>query len=267
MPGTQGDIGIGIRVRATRQRLGWSREALAFHAGISWSAISQLEGGRRRNLRPSTLAGLAGALGVTVDYLVSGQAETSTMLEHRVLLYEGDAEFLRAAGPFLEGAAEDGEPALVVAGAAHLELLRERLGPAGRTVRFTGHPGWGAAPAEAVDGIRTFLGEQLSKGAAWARILVEPVADATPPPRVLGRYEALLNLVFAAAPLTALCAYDTGSLDPETIALARATHPHALAGTDVVANPDFIDTVQFAAGRTSASGEPRLAGTHAAKDR
>ena len=97
------DLGIGSRVRAARHRRGWSREALAFHAGISWSAISQLEAGRRRNLRPSTLAALAGALNVTVDYLVTGCAVSSEMLEHRALVYETEDEFLAAAVPFLAG--------------------------------------------------------------------------------------------------------------------------------------------------------------------
>lgn len=257
MPGIERDIGIGSRVRAARRRLGWSREALAFHAGISWSAISQLESGRRRNLRPSTLAALAGALGVTLDYLVSGQPGTPTMLEHRMLVYGSEAEFLRTAGPFLEEAAEGAEPALVVAGAPRLDLLRERLRPVPRNVRFTDQSAWGKTPADAVAGIRAFLSEQLGRGAAWVRILVEPATDAAC--QVLGpaRYETLLNLVFAAMPLTALCAYDAGSLDEQTIAQARASHPHSLTGGDVVINPEFVDPVQFAAGRMPAIRERR----------
>ena len=54
------------------ERLGWTREALAFHSGLSWSAIAQVESGRRTNLRPSTLAALSRPLGVSIDYLVDG---------------------------------------------------------------------------------------------------------------------------------------------------------------------------------------------------
>jgi DNA-binding XRE family transcriptional regulator len=39
------DSGIGTRVRAARGRLGWSREALAFHSEISWSSVAQIESG------------------------------------------------------------------------------------------------------------------------------------------------------------------------------------------------------------------------------
>lgn len=256
MPGTEHDIGIGSRVRAARRRLGWSREALAFHAGISWSAISQLEGGRRRNLRPSTLAALAGALGVTVDYLVFGEAGTRTMLEHRALLYETDAEFLAAAGPFVDEATEGGEPVLVAAGAPRLELLRERLGPSPHTARLTDRAGWGVMPADVVNGVRAFLGEHLQAGAPWVRILVEPAIDgvvAQAP--ALARYEMLLNLAFAAAPLTVLCAYDAGALDEEIIAQVRRTHPHSLSGANITTNAEFVDPVQFAASHLPAIGE------------
>src|ERR1700761_4783343 len=73
------ESGIGSRLRAARERLGLSREALAFHAGISWSAIAQVESGRRSQLRPSTLLALATALGLTIDYLVSGRYASTAM--------------------------------------------------------------------------------------------------------------------------------------------------------------------------------------------
>src|SRR3984893_10169340 len=85
--------GIGHRVRAARERLGWTREALAFHAGISWSAIAQVESGRRRNLRPSTLAALSRPLRVSIDYLVDGGQSPATMLEHSAFPYRADDEF------------------------------------------------------------------------------------------------------------------------------------------------------------------------------
>ena len=61
---------MGTRVRAAGVRLGWSREALAVRSELSWSAIAQVESGRRKNVRPQTLSALAEALGVTIDYLV-----------------------------------------------------------------------------------------------------------------------------------------------------------------------------------------------------
>jgi transcriptional regulator with XRE-family HTH domain len=248
MPDPGQDIGIGRRVRAVRQRHGWSREALAFHAGISWSAISQLEAGRRRNLRPGTLAALAGALGVTTDYLVSGGGLGAEMLEHRVLLYDGDAEFLAAALPFLSEAGERSEAALAVTTAAHCDLLREHLGAAEARVEFADQAGWCGTASGALGRLRAFVEGHLQAGAHWIRILVEPVmagrseVDAG----LWARYESLFNLVFRSAPLTALCAYDVADLDADALELLLATHPHTLGDTgDAVASAGYVDPVEF----------------------
>src|ERR1700736_1222500 len=92
---------IGPRVRAARKRLGWTREALAFHSGISWSAIAQVESGRRTNLRPSTLAALARPLGVSIDYLVGGSVSHPTMLNHSAFPYRTEDQFRTTMGSFL----------------------------------------------------------------------------------------------------------------------------------------------------------------------
>src|ERR1700686_2851856 len=93
--------GIGPRVRVARERLGWTREALAFHAGVSWSAVTQVESGRRTNLRPSTLAALSRPLGVSIDYLVGGTLTCPTMLEHSVFPYRTGDQFRTTMGSFL----------------------------------------------------------------------------------------------------------------------------------------------------------------------
>jgi transcriptional regulator with XRE-family HTH domain len=93
--------GIGARLRAARVRLGWSRETLAFHSGISWPAIAQVEAGRRTNVRPSTLAALSGPLGVTIDYLVNGAPAEASMLQHSAFTYDGDEQFQSTMGTFL----------------------------------------------------------------------------------------------------------------------------------------------------------------------
>ena len=90
--------GIGVRVRAARGRLGWSRETLAFHTGLSWAAITQVESGRRTNVWPGTLAALSRALGVSIDYLVAGAPPRPTMLEHSLLPYRSDDQ-LRTTSP------------------------------------------------------------------------------------------------------------------------------------------------------------------------
>ena len=79
---------IGETLRAARVRLGWSREALAYHAGMSWTAIAQIESGRRQDVRLSSLTALATALSVSVDYLIGAGPISPPLLEHLVLARE-----------------------------------------------------------------------------------------------------------------------------------------------------------------------------------
>src|ERR1700731_2892546 len=100
-PGPRPMGALGSRVRAARERRGWTREALAFHSGLSWSAIAQVESGRRSNVRPGTLAALSRPLGVSIDYLVRGSQSRLTMLEHSAFPYRSDDQFRTTMGPFL----------------------------------------------------------------------------------------------------------------------------------------------------------------------
>jgi transcriptional regulator with XRE-family HTH domain len=64
-------IEFGDRVRAQRQRLDLSQEALAAQASINRTYIASLEGGRR-NPSLDLMARLATALGVDLGELVGG---------------------------------------------------------------------------------------------------------------------------------------------------------------------------------------------------
>jgi transcriptional regulator with XRE-family HTH domain len=235
--------GIGTRVRTARQRRGWSREALAFHSGISWSAIAQVEAGRRTNVRPSTLSSLADALGVTIDYLVAGGRAAPPMLSHQALLYGGDDEFLDTAALFLAEAVDRDEPALAVTTKANIELLRERLGPAARRIEFAERTAWYRTPSTALGAYLVFLQRKLEGGAAWVQILGEPPRGngSKSDLRAWTRYEALLNLAFGAEPVSVLCPYDERGCDKQIIGQARATHPHLAEPHTLVCNRDFAD--------------------------
>ncbi len=106
---------IGDSLRAARMRLGWSRETLAHHSGVSWSAIAQIESGRRKDVRLSSLSALADALGVSVDHLIGTAAATAPQpFDHRLLTYGSDEDFLAAAIPFLAEGMERSESLLAV---------------------------------------------------------------------------------------------------------------------------------------------------------
>jgi DNA-binding XRE family transcriptional regulator len=62
---------IGDRLKRLRTAAGLTQQALATKAELSMSAIIHIEKGRIPDPRGSTLKALAGALGVTVDELLS----------------------------------------------------------------------------------------------------------------------------------------------------------------------------------------------------
>ena len=68
---TPRQIEFGARVRAARERLGLSQEALAHNAGIERSYVAQIEAGRR-NPALENICKLAKALGVDAADLVRG---------------------------------------------------------------------------------------------------------------------------------------------------------------------------------------------------
>ena len=67
--GTPGPGDLGRRIAARRRHLGWSREQLAARAGLSVSYLAYVET-HPAVVRMACLAGLAEALGTTVDALL-----------------------------------------------------------------------------------------------------------------------------------------------------------------------------------------------------
>jgi transcriptional regulator with XRE-family HTH domain len=58
------------RLKAAREKKGWSQRELARHAQMRYATISELENGKRRAMNTDTARRLARALGVSVDYLI-----------------------------------------------------------------------------------------------------------------------------------------------------------------------------------------------------
>jgi transcriptional regulator with XRE-family HTH domain len=239
--------GIGSRVRAARERLGWTREALAFHAGISWSAVAQVESGRRTNLRPSTLAALARALRVSIDYLVDGGHPPPTMLDHSAFIYRTDAQFQTTMGSFLAQGIEHSEAILAVTTLGNIELLREHLGKDARSIEFIDSRLFLSSPIAALEAFGTFTETQLERGVPWVRVLGEPrwSERSETDVRLWTRFESLFNLVFAASPMTVACPYDERSVAPEILRQARLTHPHTVSVEGLSKSPDYADPRRF----------------------
>jgi transcriptional regulator with XRE-family HTH domain len=239
---------IAGSLRSARERAGWSREALAYHSGLSGAAIAQIESGRRQDARLATLVALAGALGVSVDYLVGGPAAVGpNLLEHRGLIYESDADYLASTVPFfLEGITRN-ESVLAVTADRQSRLLRDALGDDAARVEFHDSAEWYRSPTGALGKYRSFVKERFERGARWIRIIGEPVWAGRSEDEIAEwtRYESLINLSLASAPATIVCPYDARSVSEGILAGARHTHPEVAEADDVSTSAAYREPEDF----------------------
>jgi transcriptional regulator with XRE-family HTH domain len=226
---------IGTTLRDARERRGWTREALAYHARVSWAAIAQIESGRRKDVRLSTLSALAAALEISVDQLIAPGGELppppQPQFRHRVLVFGSDDEFVAATVGYLAAGVQSDERPLVVTTKERTRLLRDALAEDATEVQFALSSQWYRTPSHALGGYRDYLDESLTSGARAVRVVGEPVWTGRSPAAVKAwtRYESLINLVFAASPATIVCPYDRRSVPAAVIRDARRTHPEIAA--------------------------------------
>jgi len=227
--------------------MGWSREALAYHSGVSWSAIAQIESGRRKDVRLSSLSALATALGVSVDYLIGTGASTQPLFEHRVLTYASDDELVAGAIPFLAEGIDASHCLLAVTTEAKTEVLREALQDRVEHVEFTDWADWYRSPQEAMNRYGAFLKEKTHAGATWIRVVAEAAWEGDTQAEIAAwtRYESLVNLAFASSPATIICTYDERSFPVGVVADARRTHPEIAHGDSATASPTYRTPEDF----------------------
>ncbi|MDT4938864.1 MAG: hypothetical protein QOG80_2535 [Pseudonocardiales bacterium] len=229
--GETANADLAARLRVARLRLGWSRETLAHRSGLSWSAIAQIESGRRAEVRLGTLTALARALAVTLDYLALGK-NAAGLLTHRALTYSTDDELIRFAIEHLVEKVEGPHALLVVAPERQLGAVGEALSDARRpgALELQDASQWYTTPAATVDGYRNFVNEALAGGAAWVHIFGEPVWSGRTAKETVAwsRYESLLNLSLMALPVSLFCLYDTRTAPRKVLVDMSRSHPDVI---------------------------------------
>src|SRR5207249_1623748 len=155
---------VGTALRTARERSGWNRETLAYHSGVSWSAIAQIESGRRKDVRLSSLVALADALSVSVDHLIGTAAAAAPpqLFEHRVLVYGSDEDFLAGAIPYLDEGAARCDRLLAVTTDEKTQLLRDALRERSEVVEFANWAEWYQSPQLALRRYGEFVKEHVS---------------------------------------------------------------------------------------------------------
>jgi hypothetical protein len=194
------------------------------------------------------LSALADALGVSVDYLIGTTATiTPQLLEHRVLTYGSDEEFLATTVPFLAEGIDRSECLLAVTRETQIELLRDTLDDGADHVEFADSVAWYQSPNAAFSGYRAFLKQKFAAGATWIRIVGEPVWAGRSDAEITAwtRYESMINLAFASVPATIVCPYDVRSVPVDVVIDAHRTHPDVAYGSDATASLTYQQPEDF----------------------
>jgi anti-sigma regulatory factor (Ser/Thr protein kinase) len=156
---------------------------------------------------------------------------TSPSLIHQALLYSDVQQFLAAVLPFIRDGVDRGEPVLAVATEANSACLRDELGRTATGVKFVDPVQWYDAPGHTMAACHRYL-QARRVGQERVRVIGEPVWAGWNALETAGwkRFEASLNIAFAAAPAWMICSYDQRALPPEVLADARRTHPQFSGG-------------------------------------
>jgi transcriptional regulator with XRE-family HTH domain len=241
---------VGSSLKAARERLGWSREALAYHSGVSWSAIAQIETGRRKDVRLSSLAALAEALDVSVDYLIGAAPSAPDLLEHRLFTYTSEDEFLTSAVPQLVAGVEQAHGVLAVTTPEVTSSLQNTLVDHREQIDFADWADWYRSPQEALRRYREFVAKKYEAGAVWITVVAEAGWSGQSEAEIAAwnRYESMVNLTFASSPATLVCTYDERLHSPDAIAEAHQTHPEVLHGDVSVPSEAYRAPADFLLG-------------------
>jgi anti-sigma regulatory factor (Ser/Thr protein kinase) len=149
---------------------------------------------------------------------------------HEALFYRDADSYLAGTVPFIRGGLDAGEPVLVAAPQANVDLLRGELDGAADRVRFLDMTRAGRNPGRIIPGVlRAFVDRHAP---THARIIGEPIwpdRSVTEYPACV-QHEALINTAFAGRTATILCPYDAVGLDAGVLADAERTHPVLVDG-------------------------------------
>jgi anti-sigma regulatory factor (Ser/Thr protein kinase) len=158
-----------------------------------------------------------------------GAGAAAGSLRHMALFYSDQAECRTELAALVRASMAGGRPSFVALPGDGARLL---------AAQFDGEPGdvecsditdVGRNPARLIPEYRAFVDKHAEQ-----HVLL--IGEALWPGRSLAetqevtRHEALVNLAFAKADATIVCAYDVTRLPPGVIADARRTHPEWLAG-------------------------------------
>jgi hypothetical protein len=158
--------------------------------------------------------------------MTAADMPSASGFRHEALPYAGTVNFVARAAPIVSRAIEAGDAVLVAVDMAKIELLRDHLGTASRSIAWTDIRGIGGNPARIIPLWHEFVARHGTRDRLWG--IGEPIWPGRSAAELVEaqRHEQLLNLAFADVPnFTLLCPYDTAGLDAAAIREGHRCHP------------------------------------------
>jgi DNA-binding GntR family transcriptional regulator/anti-sigma regulatory factor (Ser/Thr protein kinase) len=161
-------------------------------------------------------------------------------VSHRALIYDSEDSFLAGSMPFLTEGIDGGERVLAVTTPENIAALQRALGERALEVEFRESAAWYRAPAHTLLAYERYLAYADRQP---VRVLGEPYFERLTPAsmREWTRYEALINVEFARAPIAFLCPYDARAMPETVLADVRRTHPELGDGRAIAPSSDYTE--------------------------
>jgi anti-sigma regulatory factor (Ser/Thr protein kinase) len=172
-------------------------------------------------------------------------------LIHQALLYDSADQFLASAIPFLSDGIRNGDAVVAVTSDHHTELLHEHLDGSDR-VSYIPVSSWFDAPGRTLAAYYRHI-DRLADKHECLRVLGEQRWSGLDPTETneWGRYEAVVNVALASAPVRIMCGYDSRALPTAIVEDARRTHPELAVGTASQPSSGYTDPAAYYAERSS----------------
>jgi anti-sigma regulatory factor (Ser/Thr protein kinase) len=173
-------------------------------------------------------------------------------LAHEVFLYESPEDFVAVMAPFLREGLERGDKLFAATKPRNIDALREELGPGAKAVQLEDTAEWCSRPYERLHAFKRLVAELPPGGVL--RALGEPVwSDSAAVRRQWARYESIINVALADAPMRFVCLYDRTRVPSEVLDYAERTHPARLEHSGSSECSAFEPPERFLPGRPEAT--------------
>jgi anti-sigma regulatory factor (Ser/Thr protein kinase) len=179
-----------------------------------------------------------------VSKAIGSVARDGATLVHRACFYDSAAELTRAVEPIVRAGLRGGDVVFAAAKPATLEALRDLLGDEAGHVELHDGGEWCARPWERLGAIREMLAS-LPDGTTLYVLGEPPWGGSDAAVREWARFESIVNLALAGAPVVSVCLYDERELPDEILRHGRRTHPERLAYGTVSRCEDFVPPAEL----------------------